>query len=136
MSPRGRRGGGARSEDDRQRARLEREQRRAQREGRPVPKSIDELPVGEPSLDVSGLVPDAPGAPFTSDAPSATPPDGPAGRRERLAALRGATADRPAVDARAADAGAVDGDPTRTPPADTRRVERPADHPAASSRPP
>lgn len=109
MSPRGRRGGGARSEDDRQRARLEREQRRAQREGRPVPRSIDDLPVGEPSIDPAGL--GLPGAPR----PGATPGPGPGGssgtdqpgagegtaapaadedprtRRARLAQLRGGT---------------------------------------------
>lgn len=42
MSRRGRRGG-PRSEEDRQRARLEREQRRARREGRPIPESVEDL---------------------------------------------------------------------------------------------
>lgn len=102
MSPRGRRGNGARSEDDRQRARLEREQRRARREGRPVPRSVDDLPVGEPGGDPQDLGLD----PRTSDlaadrheptASAATPdvrpadeptPAGPAGRRERLDAIR------------------------------------------------
>ncbi|MDO9407891.1 MAG: hypothetical protein Q7T67_05695, partial [Patulibacter sp.] len=90
MSPRGRRGGGERSEDDRQQARLEREQRRAQREGRPVPRSLEDLPVAEPSE--SGAPSDTfrPAGPV-GDAPvpadPADPAD-PAGRRERLAALR------------------------------------------------
>jgi uncharacterized YceG family protein len=43
VSPRGRRDSGSRSEDDRQRARLEREQRRARREGRPIPRTLDDL---------------------------------------------------------------------------------------------
>jgi UPF0755 protein len=96
VSPRGKRGGGARSEDDRQRARLEREQRRAEREGRPVPRSIADLPVAEPSLDLGGAGggarPGAPGRSTTeSDGPAADGGEGPAGRRERLAALRAGT---------------------------------------------
>jgi len=86
VSPRGRRGGGERSEDDRQRARLEREQRRAQREGRPVPRTIDDLPVGEP-----GITPSDVGRPAfpEGDAPA---PDVPAARVEQPAA------DPPAAD--------------------------------------
>ncbi|WP_026911830.1 endolytic transglycosylase MltG [Patulibacter minatonensis] len=97
MSPRGKRGGGARSEDDRQRARLEREQRRAQREGRPVPRSIDDLPVAEPSLGLGGAQDTArPGAPETAATGDRTTPESPedaaaVGRRERLAALREGT---------------------------------------------
>lgn len=51
MSPRGRRDSGSRSEDDRQRARLEREQRRARREGRPIPRSLDDL---DPTAGLTG----------------------------------------------------------------------------------
>lgn len=98
MSPRGRRGNGARSEDDRQRARLEREQRRARREGRPVPRSVDDLPVGEPAIDPQDL-----GLDPRPDAGRATDPAGPPligatgehpeGRRERLDAIRHAHED-------------------------------------------
>ena len=114
MSPRGRRGNGARSEDDRQRARLEREQRRARREGRPVPRSFEDLPVGEPSIDPQDLGLDPrPGAVPSAD-PAAGPPidatgDGPEGRRARLDAVR-----RSAEDPAATSAGAADRQRSRT----------------------
>jgi len=81
-----RRGGGSRSEEERLRARLEREQRRARREGRPVPQSIEELDgvvarrqiadpdvaVRPPTLDPPPIAAEPPpaGAPRTA----ATPP--------------------------------------------------------------
>lgn len=99
MSPRGRREGGARSEDDRQRARLEREQRRAQREGRPVPHSLDDLPAAGPSGDATGLdrptAPDGAGAAADRGTPVPAGSDDPRTRRERLARLRAGTAAAP-----------------------------------------
>ncbi len=86
MSRRGRKDNGPRSDDDRLRARLEREQRRAQREGRAVPQDLDELPAADatpeptaPSFDPpSGTAfdPPADGAPV--DPPVERTPDPPA----------------------------------------------------------
>ncbi|MDX8153662.1 hypothetical protein SK069_18845, partial [Patulibacter brassicae] len=67
-----RRGDGDRSAEDRRRARLEREQRRARREGRPVPRSLEELDGARAPADPGA--PGAPGTPPAAAGPSAGAP--------------------------------------------------------------
>lgn len=74
MSPRGRKDSGPRSDEERRRARLEREQRRAQREGRAVPQDLDEIAVSPSDLPLGDELrthpfADAPGAPPAAEAP-------------------------------------------------------------------
>lgn len=74
MSPRGRKDSGPRSDEERRRARLEREQRRAQREGRAVPQDLDEIAIAPSDLplgDESSSRPfaDVPSAPRAVDVP-------------------------------------------------------------------
>lgn len=85
MSPRGRKDSGPRSDEERRRARLEREQRRAQREGRAVPQDLDEIAVSPSDLPLGDELrthpfADAPGAPPAAEAPdeAATPVADPA----------------------------------------------------------
>lgn len=75
MSPRGRKDSGPRSDEERRRARLEREQRRAQREGRAVPQDLDEVAAAPSDLPLSdelrtSSLADAPVAP-TAASPDA-----------------------------------------------------------------
>lgn len=67
MSPRGRKDSGPRSDEERRRARLEREQRRAQREGRAVPQDLDEVAVPPADLPLTAEL----HAPSSVDAPVA-----------------------------------------------------------------
>jgi UPF0755 protein len=85
VSPRGRKDNGPRSDEERRRARLEREQRRAQREGRAVPQDLDEVVVPPSDLPLAAELPTSPppadpasppasgGAPWWSSAAPAGP---------------------------------------------------------------
>lgn len=74
MSPRGRKDSGPRSDDERRRARLEREQRRAQREGRAVPQDLDEIAVSPADLPLGDALPAAAFAEAPVEVPSADAP--------------------------------------------------------------
>lgn len=84
MSPRGRKDNGPRSDEERRRARLEREQRRAQREGRAVPQDLDEIVVPPSDLPLAadlragptGAAPDA--EPSAASSPEPVEPATPA----------------------------------------------------------
>lgn len=136
MSPRGRKDSGPRSDEERRRARLEREQRRAQREGRAVPQDLDEIvasPGDPPRGDELPAVPLV-DVPATADVPAAAP--GPAVDPLVSAGTptQPASGDAPWWSSAAPTGPAVDVADALAPPADAPRVQPPPQAPR--SRPP